>query len=418
MQTSNLGFPRLRVIGSAPRARTRSIDGRSPGAAQTKPRTMGAAQTKPQPALALVEQSGQLVRRASPPRLVHNPSTHMKEDRPWYAPLPHSFADHEHMLDNLTEFRLQDMLRIESLAAAASLKQYLAAMDRQLLTVESLTSGMIAKTLTDIPRDGKALYGGFVVYDDDAKRIFISLPRGSLAYTGRAATALAIGGLDHSRASVSLAVSGDAMPTRDRLDELGNVYLSVAMRMEPSHERASVEAHTSDNPESVRPRYRSETCMLKLSTEPKLSRLFEQWRAGYADGAYPSALLTSLVADCIRLRTTAIALDFCKKSVERALASHVAWLPVSLLPEDHLSLPSLPVWIALADTDRAALYAESLPGEDRTGEAAADYMRLRTHIEQTHASTIAWANDSPIQPRPLNASWTSLRLLPESPLEA
>jgi hypothetical protein len=70
-------------------------------------------------------------------------------------------------------------------------------------------------------------------------------------------------------------------------------------------------------------------------------------------------------------------LDFCKKSVERALASHVAWLPVSLLPEDHLSLPSLPVWIALADTDRAALYAESLPGEDRTGEAAADYMRLR-----------------------------------------
>jgi len=90
---------------------------------------MGAAQTKPQPALALVEQSGQLVRRASPPRLVHNPSTHMKEDRPWYAPLPHSFADHEHMLDNLTEFRLQDMLRIESLAAAASLKQYLAAMD-------------------------------------------------------------------------------------------------------------------------------------------------------------------------------------------------------------------------------------------------------------------------------------------------
>ena len=326
-------------------------------------------------------------------------------------PLPHSFVGIERMLDTLAEFRLQEMLHIEALAAGAELKKYLAAMDRQLLTVESLTSGMIAKTLTDIPRDGKALYGGFVVYDEDAKRIFISLPKASLAYTSRAATALALGGLEHSRASVCVAVSGDAMPTRDRLDELGIVYMSVAMRLPPYEEATS----TSDGAKDAQPCYRNETCMIKLSAEPELRRLFEQWQEGYTDGAYPSALLTSLVADCIRFRTTAIALDFCKKCLERALGSfptedevRSAWLPVSLLPEDHISLPSLPVWLALADADRAALFAEALPGEARSGEPAADYARVSAQYDQSEQTGAL------IQPRSLNTSWTTLRQLDAS----
>lgn len=334
----------------------------------------------------------------------------------WYEALPHSFVNHEALLDTLTEYRLQEMLRIESLAAAASLKQYLASIDRQVITVESLTSGMIAKTLTDIPRDGKVLYGGFVVYDDDAKRIFIKLPSGDLAYTGRAVTALAIGGLQHSRASVSLAVSGHAMPTRDLLNKLGTVYLSVAMRL-PRQERDSATKQST----TAESGFLTETCTLHLESDPKLSRLFEQWREGHAHGAYPSALLTSLVADCIRLRTTAIALDFCKKSLERALASfpeaHSAWLPVSLLPEDRLSLPSLPVWIALADADRELLYAESqLRRETRTGEPVADYERIRAQLNKGLA-----ASGSPRDPKPLalNKSWTSLRELDGStPFEA
>ena len=42
----------------------------------------------------------------------------------------------------------------------------------QIATSESLTAGMIMSTLVDIPWAGYLKYGGFAVYDTDAKRVF------------------------------------------------------------------------------------------------------------------------------------------------------------------------------------------------------------------------------------------------------
>ena len=47
----------------------------------------------------------------------------------------------------------------------------------KLVTIESLTSGMIISNLVNIPNFGGSIYGGFAVYDTDAKRRFVGVSK-------------------------------------------------------------------------------------------------------------------------------------------------------------------------------------------------------------------------------------------------
>ena len=97
----------------------------------------------------------------------------------------------------------------------------------QIATSESLTCGLIMSTLVDIPWAGYAKYGGFGVYDTDAKRVFNSVKVDNV-YTHKCASEMAIGVLKNSNATIAIAVTGNAMPLNEHVDMIGEVFIGIA----------------------------------------------------------------------------------------------------------------------------------------------------------------------------------------------
>jgi PncC family amidohydrolase len=99
-----------------------------------------------------------------------------------------------------------------------------------IVTVESLTAGMIASMLVDVPTFGGNIYGGYIVYDTAAKRdmIFVSTPN---VYNKNTAIQMAEGALINSRAMVSIAVTGQAgPPPKEEPEALGKVWMACSIR--------------------------------------------------------------------------------------------------------------------------------------------------------------------------------------------
>jgi nicotinamide-nucleotide amidase len=97
----------------------------------------------------------------------------------------------------------------------------------QVATTESLTAGLILSTLVDIPFGGYLKYGGFGVYDTDAKRVFNGVKVDDV-YTHRCAKEMAIGVLKNSNATLAVAVTGNAMPLTEHVDMLAEVFIGIA----------------------------------------------------------------------------------------------------------------------------------------------------------------------------------------------
>lgn len=97
----------------------------------------------------------------------------------------------------------------------------------QIATSESLTAGLIMSTLVDIPFGGWYKYGGFIVYDTDAKRVFNGVAVEDV-YTSQCAKEMAVGVLKNSNCSIALSVTGNAKPPQHHEDSLGEVYIGVA----------------------------------------------------------------------------------------------------------------------------------------------------------------------------------------------
>ncbi len=131
--------------------------------------------------------------------------------------------------EKLLSFRLIEKTNDDALNAAMNLKNTLSAHQLNVVTAESLTAGMIAKILVDIPSNGATVYGGFIVYDTDAKRKFLGV-KSEGVYSHNTAFQMAWGALENSRAMVSIAVTGNAMPTPDDAEHIGNVYIAIGFR--------------------------------------------------------------------------------------------------------------------------------------------------------------------------------------------
>lgn len=110
----------------------------------------------------------------------------------------------------------------------------------RLATAESCTGGLLASLLTDVPGCSHAFERGFVVYTEDAKREILDVPADVLATHGAVsepvARALAEGALAHSKADISLGVTGFAGRGRDG-DESGLVHFAAARRGRPTVHR-------------------------------------------------------------------------------------------------------------------------------------------------------------------------------------
>ncbi len=103
-----------------------------------------------------------------------------------------------------------------------------------LSTAESCTGGLIAGACTDLAGSSEWFERGFVTYSNSAKAELLSVPvdllRAHGAVSEPVVRAMALGALAHSKAHVSVAVTGIAGPTGGSTDKpVGTVWLGWAL---------------------------------------------------------------------------------------------------------------------------------------------------------------------------------------------
>ena len=102
-------------------------------------------------------------------------------------------------------------------------------------TAESCTGGLVAACLTEIAGSSAAMDAGFVTYSDQAKRTLLGVPGDLLADYGAVsepvARAMAEGAIEHSRADISVSITGIAGPGGGTaMKPVGLVHFASARR--------------------------------------------------------------------------------------------------------------------------------------------------------------------------------------------
>ena len=99
---------------------------------------------------------------------------------------------------------------------AARLLDAFRAKGLRLATAESMTGGLVAALLTEVPDSSDVLERGFVTYTNEAKHESLGVPNSVLARHGAVsepvARAMAEGALRHSHADIAVSVTGLAGP--------------------------------------------------------------------------------------------------------------------------------------------------------------------------------------------------------------
>lgn len=99
---------------------------------------------------------------------------------------------------------------------AARVAERLLADGLMLTAAESCTGGWVAKVCTDLAGSSAWFERGFVTYTNEAKQELLDVSAGTLADHGavseQTVAEMAIGALTHSRADISLSISGIAGP--------------------------------------------------------------------------------------------------------------------------------------------------------------------------------------------------------------
>jgi nicotinamide-nucleotide amidase len=125
---------------------------------------------------------------------------------------------------------------VETLAAA------LKARGLMFTTAESCTGGLIAAACTEVSGSSDWFERGFVTYSNAAKTELLGVPAALIEQHGAVsepvARAMAAGALLHSRAQLSVAVTGVAGPTGGSADKpVGTVWLAWATPAGATSER-------------------------------------------------------------------------------------------------------------------------------------------------------------------------------------
>ena len=99
---------------------------------------------------------------------------------------------------------------------ARELGERLARVGGVVATAESCTGGLVATLITDVAGSSGWFDRGFVTYSNEAKQDMLGVPADTLAANGAVseatALAMAAGALAHSRADLSVAITGIAGP--------------------------------------------------------------------------------------------------------------------------------------------------------------------------------------------------------------
>jgi nicotinamide-nucleotide amidase len=147
-------------------------------------------------------------------------------------------------------------VEIDLMHACQRLATLLQANHFKLATAESCTGGLIAAACTDLAGSSDWFERGFVTYSNQAKTEMLGVPAPLVATQGAVsepvAQAMAQGALQHSRAQVSVAVTGVAGPSGGSAEKpVGTVWfawgLPSGITSEVQHfvgDRAAIRAAT------------------------------------------------------------------------------------------------------------------------------------------------------------------------------
>ena len=140
-------------------------------------------------------------------------------------------------------------------APAAELIALLAARRQSIAVAESLTGGLLAAALTDVPGASAVFRGGVVAYATELKAVLLGVDRALLAAQGavsaEVAGAMAGGVADRLGATVGAATTGVAGPDPAEGKPAGTVYIAASAgpqtlvrRLALSGSRAAIRAAT------------------------------------------------------------------------------------------------------------------------------------------------------------------------------
>jgi nicotinamide-nucleotide amidase len=122
--------------------------------------------------------------------------------------------------------------RVESRVAAAAAVARLVDRRETLASAESLTGGLVAATIVEIPGVSSVYRGGLVVYATDLKATLAGVPQPLLDERGpvdpQVAVALAAGARERCGADWGLATTGVAGPDPQDGKPVGLVYVAVS----------------------------------------------------------------------------------------------------------------------------------------------------------------------------------------------
>ena len=114
----------------------------------------------------------------------------------------------------------------------ADLIDRLASRGETVATAESLTGGLLAATIVDVPGASAVFRGGLVVYATDLKATLAGVPLDLLNERGPVdadvAAALAVGARERCDATWGMATTGVAGPTAQDGVAVGTVYIAVS----------------------------------------------------------------------------------------------------------------------------------------------------------------------------------------------
>lgn len=111
-------------------------------------------------------------------------------------------------------------------------------------TAESLTAGLLAATIAEVPGASAMLRGGLIVYATDLKETLAGVPWETLAQFGavspETAAALGLGAADRCGAEIGIGLTGVAGPDRQEGHPPGTVFLGLSRNMSVTVHKLSV----------------------------------------------------------------------------------------------------------------------------------------------------------------------------------
>jgi PncC family amidohydrolase len=117
-----------------------------------------------------------------------------------------------------------------------------AAKEKHICLAESCTGGFLSKLITDVPGSSKALWGGLIVYSNDAKRLLAGVRPETLerhgAVSAQTVSELVAGIFAATPVDIALAISGIAGPEGGSAEKpVGTVWIALARRGAKTHAR-------------------------------------------------------------------------------------------------------------------------------------------------------------------------------------